>query len=114
MGNHTMTHVIMTGFLLLFLDRIFALYLVQVKSVKAIKRAISPSSWEVIFLAGYVREFAILVACLMLFFFGVLSGLQIAQPQTLANEIGKTIIAGFIFSMSALNSILNVFVERIT
>lgn len=103
--------LIVTVFLLLILDRSFALFAIKIKATRILRKR--GQGIERFVLEVFTKEFLIISAGTLLIFLGLLLSLQVWERQTLSNDVGRAVFAGFGFLLAAAGTLLNVCIERL-
>ena len=110
-----LTHemLVLTGFLLLIVDRTYALTAIRIKAQRILKKRPPDVDFERKLLSFFIAEIPLIVCGITLISFLVLGLMQVLYRDGLSNDVGRAVFGAISFVVSVGGSSLNVCLERI-
>jgi hypothetical protein len=106
--------LILSGLLLLVLDRTIVLAAIRTKAIKALSRRRVLLTWRVATILGrFVNLYATLAMSVLLLCFLSLGLMQVFSREALSNDVGRALFGLYGFVLSVGGSLLNICVERL-
>jgi hypothetical protein len=107
-------HLVITGFLMLIIDRTAALHVASRKANRVLTKKVTPAepqTLQIRVLQWLQNGYWLAQAIIFLAAFWVLGLLQIINPKLIQDEVGKITFASVVFLVSFGCSVLNAMIE---